>query len=351
MDEDLSPPTRPRALISSSIRWGYLWQRHQAFAVAAAEAGWQVDFLQPRPRNLTQVATYPWRRVSNGSGDTHESAPPPGVRVVGLNGWRESGNAYDLALVYLPDRLTEWFLRRNPARRIVYDAVLDWETVPRSWYPPLGWRSAERRIATRPNAAVTSDSPSLLKRFEAYGADVRVVPPAADRAFLDFDWSPYLAKDVSAAYFGSVRDEIDVDVLLGLSAANVPVHVIGSIVNPDAESALRRAGAEITPEVSIEQLPSFVNKHRFLLLPYQGPRASTLAPAKLWNCLASNSWVLSSGLGGLPEVPTLRSIARDAYVETITGLRDTEPPSPQIGSVPTWENRWQEIVDHGGVRL
>lgn len=317
-----------RLLIVSSIRWDYLWQRHQALAVAAAEDGWQVDFLEPHPRNIRQIVTYPLRR-RRGAHLTQKHAPPhPGIRVLGLKHWLSPHRLgpYDLALVYLPDRLTEWFLRRARVGKVVYDAVLDWASVPRDWFPPAGWRGSERRLSRLPRSTVITDAPGMGALLATRGITATVVLPAADPPFIEHEHPPFEQRRAAALYFGSVRDELDVQVLGELRRAGLAVDVIGRAEDPELEAELGRDGIAIQPPLPLDAIAAAAGTYRALVLPYRGARASSLVPAKTWNCIATGSWVVTKGLS-LPELATVvaTSSAGD-FVDAVSRAMTTTPP-------------------------
>jgi hypothetical protein len=335
----------PRLLIVASNRWGYLWQRHQSLAVAAAADGWQVDYLQPRPRNLRQIASYPMRMIRKTRVEQEHPVLHDGVAVVGRTGWTGSTGPYDMAVVYLPDLLTEWLLRRVVRGPIVYDAVLDWATVPAAWFPPVGWRSSERRIARMPRAVVSTDSAGMAALLAARGMSATVVPPAADDAFLTARHPSWDERRRSALYFGAVRAEVDVDVLERLVAGGIPVEVVGVVDDDAVRERLLAAGVTIEPPVGVQAIAARAAQHRVILLPYRGARGATLAPAKLFNAVASGAWVLASGIDttvaaapGLVELTTEHDPGA-----VVQDLFDREPGAP--AALPTWAARWARLLE------
>lgn len=345
---------RPRLLVSSSVRWNYLWQRHHALARAAAADGWEVDFLQPRPRTVRQLATYPLRRAT-GAVLSQEPPQVPGVRVRPTGDWlrlMRSPEPYDLALVYLPDRITEALLARLHPAGVVYDAVLDWSAVPAGWFPPTGWRAAEQRLAARADTRVTTDSEGMREVLAARGIAATTVHPAADDEFLAGPVPAFAGRARRALYFGSVRAEVDTGVLTALAGAGVGVDVVGRVEDAAAEAELVAAGIVIRPAVPIAELPALVRGYRIVLLPYRGARASTLLPAKYWNCMASGSWVVTSGLravssaasaergahaGGAPRVVAWEELGAAG----VTALLDRAPGG--VADPPGWPDRWSEL--------
>ena len=65
----------------------------------------------------------------------------------------------------------EWRGRGHGQR--AFDAVLDWASVPRTWFPPIGWRSSEQRLAELPRSAVTTDAPGMAATLE-FGTQERI---------------------------------------------------------------------------------------------------------------------------------------------------------------------------------
>lgn len=335
-----------RLLIISSVRWNYLWQRHHALAAAAAADGWRVDFLEPHPRSVRQVAAFLLRRLRK-KGARRDVAPvPEGVRVLSPAKWlRPPGGEYDLALCYLPDGLAFRLLRRLHPSRIVYDAVLDWAAVPGSWYPPRGWRKWESRLAQEARVACATDAPGMRDELRRRGIEATVVPPAADPPFLARPGTE--PRKGTALYFGSIRDEVDVDVLLALQRAGLAVEVIGTIENATVRERLCGAGVTIHPPIDLDGLAAAVARFQFVLLPYRGSRARTLVPAKLWNCIASGRWVLCSGLDpSLASADAPNVVMTTGAEELVAAARSRSnqllPPTPVV--VPTWGERWREIL-------
>ncbi len=342
-----------RLLVVSSIRWGFLWQRHQALAVAAAEDGWQVDFLQPRPRNIRQLATFPLRALRRTVVTQSHGPVPAGVSVLGPRGWLTPRRQppYDLALVYLPDRLTEWFLARNGTRHVIYDAVLDWSTVPSTWYPPTGWRGAEQRIAGRDRTVVTTDADGMAQKLESRGIRCAVVPPAADPAFIDSGARRpgQDSRQRAALYFGSIRQEVDRDALVALATSGVTVDVVGPVDRPEIADELTAGGVRLHPALPLPEIAELAAAYRVVLLPYRGERAATLMPAKFWNCVATGGWVVTLGLR-TPTLPTV--VATRTTAEFVAAVR-TALDAPVTGDrvpPPTWHSRWQTMLTLANAR-
>lgn len=336
-----------RVLVLSSVRWDYLWQRQQALATAAAEDGWAVDFLPPHPRNVRQVVHFLFQALRRGSpaGSATPVPPPPGVTVLPMRRWLFRPARYHLVLLYIPDRWAEVMARLSGASAVIYDAVLDWEKVPQTWYPPIGWRAAEQRLGRSRKVQCTTDSPGMQAVLISRGIHAQVVLPAADEAFRRLQDQQFDVTPRSVVYFGAVRDEVNTDVLIALSAAGFTVTVIGTVDSEAQRTLLKRSGIELLPQMGTAELALAVVRHEFVLLPYRGERSGSIVPAKLWNCLATGRWVLASGLNLQVEAANLVHTGSDPR-EVVATARRLATTAPEGRSAPpVWATRWQEILD------
>ena len=340
----------PRVLILSGVRWDYLWQRHHSLARAAADAGWQVDFVEPTPRSLGHVLGFFRKRSTRTLQRLDHGELPVGVRILGLRDLLVplSRAPYDLGLIYTPDPLAVAILFSGRPRHITYDVVLDWGSVPRDWGRPFLWRQIERRLSALSRVNVTTDGSGIQAQLRERGVPSVIVPPAADPAFCDpGNQVAFAAKKDRALYFGSVHPEIDLELFAALVRAGIPVDVIGP-KERDLEDVLRPKGENVHPPMSVEELAKVAAEYKVLLLPYRGGRATTVTPAKTWNCLAIGSWVLASGVGPLVDHPAL------AYVtpaDVAGKARECFAKAPESAASPTpsWTDRWERMLDLAGV--
>ncbi|SDC39112.1 Membrane protein involved in the export of O-antigen and teichoic acid [Geodermatophilus telluris] len=296
------PGHRAVLVLLATVRWDYLWQRHQSIAVAAADRG-SVVFVESQPRSLAQIVGHLLRRRGGELGPA-PTPPPPAVRLVrptplslfSAGAWaraqarrvvREAGRGASLDVVlYAPTpaylRLAHELARHGA--RVTYDAVVDWSRAPAHWHPPRRAREAE--IALPTEWRVVSDNPALASELEGVlHRPVPVVLPAADTAFLAHSWPDLMARDHVAGWFGAVREETDIDLLCALSRAGVRVQTIGPIETPAARQRLTAAGVECLPSVPVDELPRRIDHWRVAVLAYRGARAGTITPAKLVNAL------------------------------------------------------------------
>ena len=295
---------QPRLVVLlATVRWSYLWQRHQSLAAAAATAG-PVVFVESQPRRLRQLVGYPLRALTRRRGAGAVATPTPALlRLVRPSPWalltprrwahrqadeiaRTAGTRAVDVVLYAPTpayrRLADRLAERGAT--VSYDAVVDWSAAPSSWYPPRGVRAAEQRLPA--DWRVVSDSPALAADLAArLGRPVPVVPPAADAAFLQHVWRPLADREACLGWFGALRSETDTELLRAAAAAGIRVETVGPVEDEAAATRLRAAGVRVLPAVPIDALPAAIGHWRVTVLAYTGSRADTITPAKLLNAL------------------------------------------------------------------
>lgn len=332
--------------IQSSIRWDFLWQRHQALAAAAAADGWKVVFAEPHPRGIRHVVSAFVRKLSGGF-DRIQSNPVPenvfvvpwrpgyrtAVKLVNTLILKESPDLWVLA--YLPSNSLPRLLKKLRPLEVIYDRVLDWGSVPRTWYPPKHWRKVEQEVfglAQRNRVSILTDSPSVCGEFNEAGIPTELVLPAVDAAFLDHPWSE-APPNAPWGYFGAVREsEIDV-AFLCQAARDHGLEVIGD-VSPQIASKLRAAGACVKGPMAPSELVHHIDDWSVILLPYlNSKRSESLVPAKLWNALSTGRPVLAQNLR-LPEEVV------DLVYGGESDLQEARHSPPELAN---WSTRWSKI--------
>lgn len=289
-------------VVLSSIRWGYLWQRHQSLALAAAETA-SVVFVESQPRRLRQLLAAPLHLLRRGTGADLSTPPPPTVRLVppspvavlAPRAWARRQARVVLAeahgrpidvLLYAPSPayLELARLLSDAGARVIYDAVIDWVLAPPRFHPPRGAQRAEASLPA--SWRIVSDNPHVARDLEVrLGRPVEVVPPAADEAFLAHRWPAPEAREPVIGWFGSIHAEVDVDLLCAASRAGLRVETVGPVEDADAAEQLLAAGVVMRPGLPIGALPAAIEHWQVAVLAYRGPRAATITPAKLLNAL------------------------------------------------------------------
>lgn len=344
-------------VVISSVRWNFSWQRHHALARAAARSGKEVVFVEPHPRGIAHILSWLRRNWA------HPSAPqaqnvPAGVSVVAWSPWdffsgvrsrrvsramTDHQRSRTRVLLYLPSISSMRLARQMSSHSVIYDRVLDWANIPKSWFPPRRWRGIEAQIEE--SHYVLTDSERVRDRLAADNVDALLVEPCVDEEFADHVWGEPPV-DGTIGYFGTIlEDVIDVDRMIAV-ARNWPVEVIGD-VDAVSREKLIAAGVRVLPPVPVSKLPEVVDHWSGIILFYRKDTGrDSLVPAKLWNCIATGRPVLISGL----EVP-------DTALKHVRLFND-DPISRQLtlgqshdAAPMSWDVAWREICKFSGIEV
>src|SRR4051812_25752187 len=187
-------------VLLSTVRWSYLWQRHQSLAAAAATRG-PVVFVESQPRRLRQVVGNPLRALRYRALASPTDGAPRGIRLVAPSPWavltprrwarrqadrirQEAAGRGGQVGLYAPSRAFRELAGQLAATGadVAYDAVIDWSSAPTSWHAPRRAALRERQLPA--DWRVVSDSPVLAADLTSrLDRPVPVVLPAADEAF------------------------------------------------------------------------------------------------------------------------------------------------------------------------
>ncbi|MBY6424174.1 hypothetical protein [Rhodococcus sp. BP-318] len=337
-----------------------MWQRHHAIATTLASAGHKVVFVEPHPRGVKHVAN--WlaskakkriRRTKQGPGMSHKV--PNGIEIISwspfqfvrqlinLSSPRTQSRSGDLLVVaYLPSMTTRRAIERLSPDFLIYDSVLDWSAVPKSFFPPADFSSFEKwvsRLARSNQALITTDSAVVAGRYLVEKTECHVVYPAADEEFRTFPATSGnragIERDV-LGYFGSVRyDEIDVEKINEL-AMSYEVRIAGEL----DDEATRKLSSEVAFLGPME-LPDLVRQIALwdgIILPYrESARSKTLMPAKIWNAVATGLPLYASHLTVPPEL--VHHFEDIATLHSSDASRVNGKGTKPLRDVPTWEMR------------
>lgn len=348
----------PIVIIVSSVRWSFVWQRHQSLATAAARAGARVLFVDPGLRSLHQVR----RVLSSHGGQNHSEQPAPvsgvdvrtftvrdivpGHRSSDIRTWCEAvdpcGERERVVLMYLPSAGAERIIAAVQPSRVIYDSVIDWAAAPPEWAAPRGWRRVEARLLSGDAGypvTVATDNEYTYRTTRTRLLDAAIlVNPAPDDVFRTADWGE-VPLTGPIGYFGSVRHaEVDVHYLVEL-ARHAQVCVVGP-VDSASSSALRNGHVEVMAPLRVDELPAVIRQWRAVVMPYlHTQRSKTMTPAKIWNAVASRRPVYLANA----QVPA--ELLR--FVQPLpdpAALASAAPPElPVRTNLPDWAQRWRAM--------
>lgn len=362
-------------VILATIKWDFVWQRHQALGVAAADRS-AVVFVESQPRRAAQLLAFAmrllgtlWRLPKDKSNPSNPSKPtnprPDGVRLVGASvlalAWpalwarllarsitgAHPGTPVDVVL-YAPTPAYVKLARllETTGGTVVYDAVVDWDAVPAGWWPPH--RARDREVAMPARWRVTSDSASLAGVLSsAMHRPVEVVLPAADPAFASYPWVTG-RRSGTVGWFGVVRAETDVDLLARCARSGLAVETIGPVETLELRTTLESAGVLVRAAMGPDELPAAMAHWDAVLCAYQGPRAATITPAKIFNALTGFT-VFTRGLR-LPEQLAAAVFELPADDDAaVAVIRETLATPPALSGLPgqrsqTWDDRLDQLL-------
>jgi hypothetical protein len=361
---EIGPP-RPVVVVLSSIRWGYLWQRHQSLALAANGQA-AVVFVESQPRRLRQLVGGPLRLVRQRGEAAAATPTPAGLRLVPPSplavlrprAWArrhadrilaQAGDHPVSVILYAPSPAYLHLAARLADRgaRVTYDAVIDWELAPAHFHPPRAVRAAEQALPA--DWRVVSDNPLLAQSLTArLGRSVAVIPPAADDAFLRHPWRALAEREPVIGWFGSIHAELDVELLCRLARAGVRVETVGPAEDAAVAAQLTAAGVIMRPAQPIDLLPARIDHWRVTLLAYRGPRAGTITPAKLLNALVGFQ-VAIRGIAVPPQVAEAVVQLPDSDEAAVEQLRElVADPGERAQLTPdqlSWQARLADITE------
>ncbi len=296
-------------IIFSSVRWNFLFQRHQSKAMHLA-SNHSVYFVEPPLRSFYQLASFiknPQKiRVKS---EIHNPFSSNNVVIVRRSMFNLFGTfdgrtiqkvkkSSDIraVIVYIPSKQTRRLIQKNQELNFIYDRVLDWSKVEKAWYPPRNIETNEKFIFKSSNCEIISDSDNFVKSVNFNSrAKVKFVPTLPLSGFHELQGNP----KGPLGYYGNLREsEIDIELVEEL-AQRFEVHVVGIFTREIKERLLKR-GVLFTESISVEKLPKLISTWSKIILPYRNlPRTSTFVPDKLWSAGATKLQVVASGI----EIP------------------------------------------------
>lgn len=306
-------------LILSSVEWDAVRQRHHAWAERFAAAGRRVFFVEntgfraPGLRDAARVG----RKVAGllaPKAARRLNPVPKGVVIVNPLVLPPTGGALravndavlvprlaakladlglgpaPLAICYLPTATTLSLLDAVKPSKVVYDCVDNFAGHPS---PPLDLRTTEDALLARA-ALVTVTSPGLFHRMNARHRRVlELHHGVSERFFLGAAPAGFSR----ACYFGTLWSALDYAAVAALAEAGVEVLMAGP--RREAPPPLPK-GVTFRDAVPHAQLPRLLEDRTVLLLPYAKTAYNEgVAPAKLYECLATGRPVLASPLPSL----------------------------------------------------
>ena len=332
-----------RYVILSEIPWSYLQQRHQIIAELLSQSS-PVYFVQKFPfRTWSILGIFKnvilnilFYSLSEESGRDARPFIPPNINVISipllprlnLLGFSTLNHLIILlfALVnkirfanthiiyYSPTAETLNFIKLVKPARVTWDCVHNYVTYPNSHLDPRILSNLLRKTNN-----FIADNPrnyEAINTLFGYHLVYKILPPLVSSQFVDLnkleleksyeEWVNSLFKYVNsgsnhplhklkAIYFGNIRPDLDLDALINLSSV-LDIDLYGQL-NLGNHSLKKDLQQKFKGFCKPDDLPPLLSKYDIILLPYNNSAyASSIVPAKLWQCLLSGKIVLYSGI-------------------------------------------------------
>ena len=290
---------KPSVVILASVRWDFLWQRHQTLATLFARSGYPTVFVEttglaiPRPgkatmRNvLSRIQRFLRRkeklhRQENLTVYAPLTAPPTLKPFLWANEMffiprvlrdlRKIVDSRPLVVAYPPTRTTLDLASGLDPGLVLYDCSDDYEQFPGT---PQDIARTERELLLRADL-VSCTSRHLLKRARRVRPDAFLSGPAVDYGrFAALQVQPPADEVKTVCFFGDATGErIDFEVLRAIVSAGFRLRMVGGL-DGGGKELLTMPGVDYRGEVSHAELPgALAGVDAFVL-----PTGSTPSPA------------------------------------------------------------------------
>ena len=363
---------RPPVVILSGVRWGFLWQRHQALATLFARNGYPTVFVETTGLANPHLGAAPLRKVaarvaaSGGGGAPGEknltvysplTAPPTARAFRRLNARilvprvvrdlrRLVGDA-PVVVAYPPTRTTLDIVAGLRPRALLYDRADDYAAYAGI---PADIASTERALIGLADI-VSCTSTTLLDEIRPSRPDAFLSGPAVDYELFAKLQGPPRDTIRTVCFYGDLSgDRVDFAVLAAIARAGLTVRLLGRLGRSE-RAFVRTPGVDYRGVVSHARLPDALAGVDAFVLPYKMNRLTrSISPAKTYECLATGRPVISSRLPALVELENHIYTAGTLqdFVETLRRLGATETARRvrdriSLARANSWEARFAEI--------
>lgn len=363
---------KPPVILLSSIRWDFLWQRHQSLATLFARAGYPTVFVEttglanPRPDRATLRKALSRIRRSGGEGKTLPeknltvyaplTAPPTHGAFRRLNerlfvprvarDLRKMAGADPVVVAYPPTRTTLDLISGLRPRRLLYDCSDDYSAFPGV---PKDIAVTERELLKRADL-VSCTSTRLLEKVRPMRPDAFLSGPGVDYERFSVLQGDEIGEIQTVCFFGQIDERLDLSVLRAVAAAGFGVRLIGGLMRVDRR-LLETPGVVYRGEVPHARLPAALSGVDAFVLPYRlNALTRGISPAKTYECLATGKPVVSTPLPAMAELKDYVYLADGpgGFVEALRRMERSETwekvrARTALARENSWEARFGEL--------
>ena len=363
-------------VVLASIRWDFLWQRHQALAALFARAGYPTTFVEttgiynPRPDAATVRKVM--RRLTNSRSKSGRKAPeepnltvysplvaPPTARTfrrinrklfvarISRDLKRLTGSA-PIVVAYPPTRTTLDLIAALEPRLTLYDCCDDYEGFTGV---PNDIGDTERELL-RTADLVSCTSTALLEKVRPTRPDALLSGPGVEfEPFNALSGDRPVGENRTVCYFGHIGGRAtEFPVLRAIAAAGFTLRLLGDPLGTEA-GLLEAPGVDYRGEVPHSKLPEALRGVDAFVIPYWvGEFTKSVSPSKTYECLATGRPVIATPLPALVDLGEHIYLAStpEAFVETLRRLPETETEEKARGRIEaargaSWGARFEAL--------
>ena len=368
---------KPPVILLSSIRWGWLWQRHQSLAALFAQTGYPTVFVETTGManpgldraTLGKVLDRVVRSRHKGGKPSQEKgltvyAPlvaPPTFKIFRwlnrkvfvpriVRDLRGIAGPDPIVLAYPPTQTTLDILQGLKPRLTVYDCVDDYKL-----YPGMvkDMAKTERELLRRADL-VSCTSIHLLEKVKPIRPDAMLNGPGVKfEAFHALSTDRIRREVNTVCYFGYIgRIEMDFSILKAVARAGFTLRLIGDR-NKAEKGLLEIPGIDYRGEVPHEELPAALKGVDAFIIPYRLNELSrNISPSKTYECLATGKPVVATPLPALVDLREHVYLAEspEEFVRVLRNLPSTETEEKvrariEVARQNSWEARFKELEE------
>ena len=368
---------KPPVVILSSVRWDFLWQRHQTLATLFAGAGYPTVFVEttglanPRPTADALRRVLARVRRSGGAGEKPTAAknltvyapltlPPtygafrwPNAKLLGprvLGDLKKIAGPHPVVVAYPPTTTTLGLISGLDPRLVLYDCADDYEHFPGA---PKDIGATERELLLRADL-VSCTSVRLLEKARRLRPDAFLSGPAVQYERFASLQDPRPDKEIrTVCYFGHVsRERIDFDAMRAIVSAGFELRIVGGLGSVEKD-LFEMPGVDYTGEVSHAGLPAALAGVDAFVLPYEvNGLTRAISPAKSYECLATGKPVVAACLPAVRDLAEHVYFAQrpEDYVKVLRNLKGLETEQKrrarlELARKNSWDTRFLELEE------
>ena len=375
--KDNASDDRPPVILLSSIRWGWLWQRHQELAVLFARAGYPTVFVETTGMANPGLNWASLRKVLDRIARSRHKGGKPS-RVEGLTVYaplvapptsrifrrlnrkvfvprivrdlRRIAGPEAIVLAYPPTQTTLDILRGLEPRLTVYDHVDDYVRYPGV---PEDMAKTERELLRQVDL-VSCTSTSLLEKVKPVRPDAMLNGPGVKfEAFHALSTARPGGEVNTVCYFGYIGHVVmDFSILMTVARAGFTLRLIGDRGKAKRD-LFELPGVDYRGEVPHEELPAAFEGVDAFIVPYRVDELSrTVSPSKTYECLATGKPVVATPLPAMVDLEEHVYLAKspEEFVDVLCNLPETETEERvrariEIARRNSWEARFEQFEE------